>query len=188
MAPRQLSPQEMVKYSNVLVELANDPAYRPYIAPLIAKKFPEHATAFSDVAVANRFAQFEQRQAKKEMEREAKEFAKAMEDQRKDLVKSGRYTEDQTKDIKTVMDRYGITDYAAGAVLYSHEHQPVVPDVPEPKVAPSATWEFPSPEGRDGKPIPFGDFVKNPTAAAMNAAYRVISEFKTSRLPAGLHR
>jgi hypothetical protein len=81
------------------------------------------------------------------------------------------------------MDRYGLYDYNAGAVLYAHEKLPEVPEIPLPSDRPGATWEFPSVEGRDGKPIPFAEFVKDPVRASQNAAYRVIGDFRQQRLP-----
>jgi hypothetical protein len=185
---RQLTPTEMAKYSAMLVGLSQDPTYRAVIAPMIAKKYPEHAGSFSDVALNNRMAQFEQRQVKREADAAIAQHSRAMEAQRKQLVSSGRYNDDQTKEIKQVMDRYGLYDYNAGAVLYAHEKTPEVPEIPLPSERPGATWEFPTVEGRDGKPIPFADFVKDPNTASMNAAYRVISEFRNKRLPVTFQR
>jgi hypothetical protein len=185
---RQLTPDEQARYSQMLVGLSQDPAYRGIIAPLIAKKYPEHAGSFSDVALTNRMVDFEKRMARKETEAELKKFNERAESQRRDLVKSGRYTDDQTKEIRAVMDRYGLYDYNAGAVLYSHEREPETPHIPLPHEAPTATWEFPSVEGRDGKTIPFADFVKDPNGASLNAAYRVIGDFRQKRLPIALQR
>jgi hypothetical protein len=178
----------MAKYSQMLVGLSQDPQYRNFIAPMIARKYPEHAGSFSDVAMNNRMNDFERRMAKKEADQALAAHARAMEQQRRALVNSGRYTEDQTKEIKAVMDRYNMFDYNAGAVLYSHEKAPEIPDMPPPSERPGATWEFPTVEGRDGKAIPFADFVKDPNGASLNAAYKVIGDFRKTRLPATLQR
>jgi len=185
---RQLTPDEQAKYSQMLVGLSQDPQYRNFIAPMIAKKYPEHAGSFSDVALTNRMTEFEKKMARKETEAELAKFNARAEAQRRELVRSGRYTDDQTKEIRAVMDRYGLYDYNAGAVLYSHEREPATPDIPMPTDGPTATWEFPSVVGRDGQAIPFADFVKDPNGASLNAAYRVISEFRQKRLPIALGR
>jgi hypothetical protein len=178
----------MAKYSAMLVGLSQDPAYRGAIAPMIARKYPEHAGSFADVALNNRMAQFEQRQAKREADAAIAQHGRAMEAQRKELVSSGRYNDDQTKEIKAVMDRYGLYDYNAGAVLYAHERAPEVPEVPLPSERPGATWEFPTVEGKDGKALTFADFVKDPNSATLNAAYRVIGDFRNKRLPVAFAR
>jgi hypothetical protein len=173
----------MAKYSQMLVGLSQDPQFRGAMAPMIAKKYPEHAGSFTDVALNNRMAAFEKRQAQRESEFQLRRYNAGIEQQRKDLIASGKYNEDQVKEIKAVMDRYHLDDYNAGAVLYSHEKAPEIPDIPLPSERPGATWEFPSVEGRDGKVIPFADFVKDPNGASANAAYRVINEFRNKRLP-----
>jgi hypothetical protein len=183
---RPLTPAEMAHYSQMLVGLSQDPNYRASIAPMIARKYPEHAGSFSDVAINNKMAQFERRMAQKEAEAEMRRYQQALEYQRRQLVASGKYTDEQTKEIKAVMDRYGMHDYNAGAVLYSHERAPEVPDMPLPGERPGATWEFPTVEGKDGKLVPFADFVKDPTGAALNAAYRVIGDFRQKRLPVAM--
>ena len=88
-----------------------------------------------------------------------------------------RFTEDQVKEIESVMTAYGIADYDAGVVLYRDKNPPPTPDpIPLPDARMGATWEFPSIEGMN-----FTDFAKDPVKASRNAAYGVIAEFGKRR-------
>jgi hypothetical protein len=181
MAPkRQLTPNEMAELSSMFFELSHDPKMRPYVAKLVKAKFPDKAASFNDVEQADQLQALRNELAQKDQLSQAREFQRALDKQRDDLVASGRYTTEQTAEIKQIIDRHGSTlDYNQAAVLYAHEKPPVNHmDGPPDDQRPGATWEFPTVNGRDGKPIPFADFAKNPNAAAQNAAYTVISEFK----------
>jgi hypothetical protein len=177
---RQLTPLQMQDLAQVFHELAHDKELRPYVAKLVAKKFPDRAASFSDVQQEDRVRALEAKIEQDKQLAAAREMQRALEKQRDDLIKSGRYTKEQTDEIKAIIDRHGSTlDFNQAAVLYAHEKLPAIQmDGPPDDQRPGATWEFPSVNGRDGKPIPFADFAKNPNAAAQNAAYTVISEFK----------
>lgn len=181
MAPkRQLSPQEMADLSNMFMELSHDPKTRPYVAKLIEHKFPDRAASFTDVKQEDRVRQLEAKLEQKEQLARANEMQRALDRQREKLIEDGRYTSEQTQEIKQIIDRHGGTlDYNQAAVLYAHEKPPVNHmDGPPEDQRMGSTWEFPTVNGRDGKPIPFADFAKNPNTAAQNAAYQVITEFK----------
>jgi hypothetical protein len=180
MAPRrQLSPVEMADLSGLAYALAHNPDTRERFAELVTTVDPNRGSSFSDIAVKKRLDGFERRQEEDRLKREAIDFQNAQNKQRDDLISSGKYTKEQTDDIKKVMDNNGIVDYNIGAVLYAHEQAPhQIADGPPPDQRPGATWEFPTVNGKDGKPIPFKEFAFNPTAAANNAAYQVITEFR----------
>lgn len=89
--------------------------------------------------------------------------------QRSVLVGKG-YTEDQLKEVESVMTKYGLTDYEAAADIYERR-KPVAP--PE---AATGTWSFPSIEG-----LTMDKLVADPTRASRDEAYRVITELKRGR-------
>jgi len=181
MAPkRQLTPQEMADLSNMFFELAHDPKTRPDVAKLVEHKFPDRVASFSDVKQQNEIEKLRQEMAQRDQLAKANEMQRSLERQRDELVSSGRYTSEQTQEMKQIIDRHGGTiDYNQAAVLYAHEKPPVNHmDGPPDDQRMGSTWEFPTVNGRDGKPIPFADFAKNPNTAAHNADYQVITEFK----------
>lgn len=180
MAPRrQLSPTEAVDLAEFARTIAHDPRTRERFAELAVLIEPSRAASFNDIAIKKRQDAFERKQAEKELETQARDFQKAQNAQREQLISSGKYTKEQADEIKAVMDKNGIVDYNIGSVLYAHETKPhEIADGPPMDQRPGATWEFPTVNGKDGKPIPFRDFALNPTAAALNAAYTTITEFR----------
>lgn len=182
MAKRQLTPAETIDLSNLAYTLAHDPATRAAFAHLVVNKFPERAGSFSDVKMGNEIAALRREIQQDKLRSESKEFERAQKKQRDELVSSGRYTAAQVDDIKKTMDQNGIVDYNIGAVLYAHETKPPATTGGPPRdKRPGAVWEFGTVPGKDGKPMGFADFVKNPTAAAYDAAYQVIDSFARFR-------
>lgn len=189
--PRQLTPAQMADLAGLTDVLVRDERTRPYMASLITALFPERKAAFKDIEADQKIAALEKRIAEREYQRAVKDGERAHNWHRRKLIDDG-YTKEQVDAIKGVIDKYKIDgtpgeQWEAARVLYQHEHKtdeaPV--DRPSPK---TPTWEFPTVEGRDGKFIPFSDFIKDPTAAAHNAAYRVIESFKTSKgIPRIMH-
>ncbi len=181
MAPRrQLTPIEMSELSRMFFELSHDPKTRKQVAKLVKEKFPDRAASFSDVDLQDQVQALRDEQEQREQVAEGRRAQEALNRQRGELITSGRYNEDQVQDIEKIIARHGSTlDYNTAAVLYAHENPPNGGNEgPPPDERTGATWEFPTVSGKDGKPIPFADFAKNPTAAAQNAAYQVITEFK----------
>lgn len=126
-----------------------------------AKRFPTHEVDELRAELA------ETREREKE-ERQIEEQRKATEArlnaQRSALVGKG-YTDDQLKEVESVMQKYGLADYEAGADLYQARKPATAPD------APTGTWEFPTIAG----------LIENPTKAARDEAYRTITELKRGR-------
>jgi hypothetical protein len=169
----------MADLSQLAYQLAHGESRKEF-AKLVKKAAPERAKAFTDVDQEERIDALRAELEQKEQLAEGRRIQGELTKQRSDLIGSGRYNEDQVKDIEKIIERHGSTlDYNTAAVLYAHENPASNPqEGPPPDQLPGATWEFPTVNGRDGKPIPFADFSKNPTAAAQNAAYQVITEFK----------
>ena len=179
--PVQLDPATMADLSGLFYELAHDPKTRKGIAKLVKEKYPDRAQAFADVDTQEQIEALRAEQAEKEQLQEGRRLQSERQKQRDTLITSGRYGEDQVKEIEQIMERFGSTiDYEAAAVLYAHEKPPANPqEGPPDDQRMGATWEFPTVNGKDGKPIPFAEFAKNPNSAAQNAAYQVITEFTT---------
>lgn len=177
--PRQLSPAQMADLAGMMDILVRDERTRPYMAHLTSAMFPDRAAAFKDVQADAKIAALEKRINDREYQRQVRAQDNFSERERRKLVEGG-YTDEQTKDIKAVMDRYGMSDWKAGSVLYQHETKPV--DVPASRpTRRTSTWEFPTVEGPDGKQMAFKDFLADPVTAAQNAAYQVIEEFKRAK-------
>jgi len=88
------------------------------------------------------------------------------------------------------MSRYGISDYDAGAVLYSHEHPESDPTMKPPRgrERPDATWSFPTVPGKDGKPMDFKSFASDAKTHSLETAYRMIDEFTNKNLSPAFRR
>lgn len=182
--PRQLTPAQMADLAGLTDVLVRDERTRPYMAHLITSLFPERAPAFKDIQNDQKIAALEKRLAEREYQRAVQDQTRAHNRNKQKLLDEG-YTKEQVEAIGQVKDRYKIDgtpgeQWEAARVLYAHEHRTdePPPDRPEPK---TPTWEFPTVEGRDGKMLGFSDFMKDPTAAAHTAAYRVIEEFKRAK-------
>ena len=178
--PVQLTPEQMADLSQLAYELAHNKDTRKEFAKIVKKAAPERANAFTDVDADERFEAFKAEQEQKEQLAEGRRIQAELTKQRGDLIESKRYTEDQVKDIEKIIERHGSTlDYNTAAVLYAHENPPANPqEGPPDDQRMGATWEFPTVNGKDGKPIPFAEFAKNPNSAAQSAAYQVITDFK----------
>lgn len=171
---------EMVRLSNFFARAAHDPQLRPLVAELAMRGDPNGlGKAFGDVALNRRFEALEKKFEEKELKKQVDEAIAGQQRDRQALVDSGKYSAEQLADIEKLMTARGYHSYKDGAILYDSEH-PAPPQLAE---TPTATWEFPTVEGRDGKMIPFDQFKKDPIAASKNAAYRVIDQFKLRTLP-----
>lgn len=109
-------------------------------------------------------AEREREKEERKLDEERKATEARLNAQRAALVGKG-YSDDQLKEVEAVMTKYGITDYEAGADLYQ-ARKPAAP--PE---SPTGTWDFPLIDG----------LVADPTKAARNEAFKVITELKRGR-------
>ena len=179
----QLSLDQQADLASLAYELGHNPKTRPYMARLVAAVDPHRArAAFPDVVQEARFQKL-RRDVARELDVGGARRAQAKSNQQKEKLKE-RYGEEQIKSIEETMNRYGTHDWEAGAVLYAHEHPDADPSHQPPPQSdrPGATWEFPTVQGRDGKPLDFKTFAADPRRHSLDAAYNVISEFKNSRM------
>ena len=83
---------------------------------------------------------------------------------REKLIASGRFTEDQVKEIETgVMAKFGISDYEAASKVYGADLKPAKADN-RPRA--SSRWEMPQ----------FEQFAKDPAKVANDIAYDLIDK------------
>jgi hypothetical protein len=188
----QFTPEQAQDLQNLAFTLGHHPKTRPMMAAAI-KEIDErrYNSSFRDIAEKERFENY-----RKELEDKLDVSgvrAKAAEQaaQKADLI--ARYGEEGFAGIEATHKKYGMNDYKAAATLYGVESgggDPTLrPPRPEPKF--DATWEFPTVEGNDGKPLGFKEFVSDLKGASRNAAYRVIDEmqaFKNRSLSPAFHR
>jgi hypothetical protein len=178
--PINVPPMEMVRISNFIARAAHHPELRAQVADLFMKGDPNGlGKAFQDVALDRRFAALERKMADKELQGQITEARAQQNKDKKGLVDSGRYSAEQITDIENLMTARGYHSYKDAAILYDADHPPESPR----HEYPSATWEFPTVEGKDGKMIPFDKFKKDPIGESRNAAMRVIDTFKHRTLP-----
>ncbi len=165
--------------ADLFYKLSHDKKTRKKIAAAVKEIAPDspHAAAFSDVDIEDRFENFKSDQEKKETERQQQAILDRMNAQRQRLLVgddegSRKYSEDDVKNIETLMQKKGITDYNDGAVLYAAT---LPPDNPRPGDNPppahGATWEFPE----------WATFGKDPVRASRDTAHNVISEFMRAK-------
>jgi hypothetical protein len=175
-----LDPKVAEDLGNLAYELGHDPKTRKAFGKLVREAKPDspHARAFSDVDMEDKFAAFEEKQAKKELEAQQQGYLANMNRQRQNLLTGGadgngpKYDEDTVKKIEKFMEENGITNYSHGAVLYANENPPLTPpgdeDIPNQH---GDRWELPE----------FEKFNKDPDGAARSTAYQVIKEFRQKR-------
>jgi hypothetical protein len=192
MAAPRLSPVEMQRLSTLATLIANNPKHRAQFAGMVADVAPgtPESKSFSDIDLQKQFEALSKKIDDQILNTQIKEAQTAQATQRRSLIDSGRYTEDQVKEIESgPMTKFGILDYEAGAALYAHEHPAENPALIPPEVEDtSKTWEFPTVEDRNGKLMSFQDFAKDPVKSSLNAAYRTIAQFKKTRLSPSFSR
>lgn len=126
----------------------------------------------ADIATADLREELTGALADDKLERERKATEDRIAAQRKSLIDSGRYSEDDVKKIETeVMQKFGLSDYAAAAKIYAADTQPAKPSGREPLTR-DATWTLPQVPG----------LLDDPTKAARNAAYAEIDAINARRV------
>lgn len=166
--------------ADLFYKLSHDKKTRKDIAAAVKKIAPEspHAAAFSDVEIEDKFENFKQEQADRETKAQQDAVLARMNMQRNRLLTGDdegarKYSEDDVKNIETLMQKKGITDYDDGAILYASTLPPDNPRPGDKDIPPAhgATWEFPE----------WAKFGKDPVAASRDTAHTVISEFMRAK-------
>src|SRR5215831_16608274 len=181
--PRGLDLATAAELGDLLHELTHDKRGRAAIAKVIKQIKPDspHAQAFTDVDIEERFETFKQEQEDDRLRRESEAVNRELARQRNDLLTGGsdgegrKFSEDQVKEIETLMQARGIRSYEDGATLYAATNPPIDPDHDAPPRH-GATYEFPTVGN-----VPFEEFAKNPNAASRDMAHQLIGEFNRRR-------
>ena len=163
-----LSVEQQADLAALMYELGHNPQTRGTIAEAVHRVDPQRARAsFPDVVQQRQFAALE-RKIDQRLATEAAEKQKARYDDQRAALRD-RYSEEQLGEIQKEMARAGVVDWNDGAVLYAAKNPESDPRYQPPDQVPTAKWEFPTVNGRDGKPMSFKDFAADPRTASMNA-------------------
>jgi len=175
-----MNPVEMARLASFTVAAAHNPRTRRAMAQIAGIVDPNYVgKAFVDVRLQDRLDAFERKFNDRDLQAQINDALRSQQAEKKSVVTERGYSDDQIADIERLMTAKNMYSYKDAAVLYDAEHPRIQPQ----EEGPSATWEFPSVIGRDGKMMDFDTFKKNPVAASHNAARRVIDEFRLRSLP-----
>lgn len=177
---RGLALATAAELGDLLHELSHSKEGRREVGKLIKKYKPDspHAEAFADVDLQDQFDAFKEEQEADRLRRESDAVNRELARQRNVLLTGGqdgsgrKFTEDQVKEIETLMQTRGVRSYEDGATLYAATNPPVDPnhdDVPQH----GATYQFPTIGN-----LSFDDFAKNPNGASRDLAHSMIDEFQ----------
>jgi len=179
----------MDRLSRLAFNLSHNEKTRSQFANLVKEVDPTTAGAFKDVFLEQKFNAFTQKFENERLAEKMERAQQSRETQKSDVIKRRGFSDDQVKQVETLMTHYGVNDWEAAADIYAQRNPPDDPNMkPPPEIEHGgATWEFPTVPGKDGKMLSFDDFRKNPQGASRNAAIQVITEFKRTRLPGAFH-
>lgn len=185
----QLTLEQQQDLANLAFVLGHHPKTRPAIAAAV-KEIDErrYNSSFRDVAEKERFDAYRRELEDKLDVSGVRAKAAEQAAQKAELI--ARYGEEGFARIEATHKKYGMNDYKAAATLYGVETGASDPTLQPPRPDPrrDATWEFPTVEDRDGKPLGFKEFASDLKGASLNAAYRVIDEFRNRSLSPAFHR
>lgn len=177
--PLQLNAQQQADLAHLAFILGHHPKTRAGLAGLVKEIDPRrYSTSFRDVAEQEKFDAY-RRDLEERLDVSGMRAAAAAHDAQKAKL-AERYGEEQIAGIDAVRTRYGLKDWNAAATLYAAETGAGDPTLRPPRPDPvrDATWEFPTVEGRDGKPLDFKAFASDLRGSSLNAAYRAIDEIQ----------
>lgn len=175
----QIAPEVAADLSALFLKLSHDPKTRKLIAKAVKEGAADsaHAKAFVDVDLEDRFEKFTSDQEQRDLQKQQNEMLAQMNRKRAALLTGGddgsgrKWNEDDIQGIEKTMQKYGITDYEAGATLHAATLPPIDPRPGEEIPQHGSTWEFPE----------WGKFGADPVKASRDTAHTVISEFMRKR-------
>jgi hypothetical protein len=187
--PPMLSPQEMEKLSRFMFNMSHNEKYRAQVAEAAKEIDPSFTGAFKDVFLEQKFNAFTKKFEDERLSERMQRAQQTRESQKTEVIKKRGFSDDQVKQVETLMTHYGVNDWEAAADIYAQRNPPEDPSLKPPPdlLDRGSTWEFPTVPGADGKMMSFDDFRKNPRKASKDAAIQVITEFKRTRLPGAFH-
>jgi hypothetical protein len=168
----QYSPDTLAELGKLSIKMSRNPKLRPTLLKMVKAQDPSYQLP-ADLQVQDVRAEIAAQKAREQIEAKAREVQSHLEAQRAALLKGelmpGRtFDDDQVKEIETVMQKYGLSDYEAGAKIFVSDMKP---PKPQGRGSAGATWSFPDLPG----------LMDDPAGAARNAAYSVIDELQGRR-------
>ena len=181
----QLSPQEMAKLSNLLVKMSQDAKTRPHLAHLVKHVSPGDANAFQDVFMRQEMAAFKKGIDDERQQEKMARVKEAFDNQKRSVAKKRGFSDEQMGEVAKIQEHYGLSDWDAAADIYAQRNPPEDPTLkPPPEMRHGgSTWEFPTVEGTDHKPVAFKDYIQNPRKYSNDLAFQMIGDFKRGKLP-----
>ena len=166
-APQQYSNEALLELGRLALKVAGNPKTRRPFLNAVREIEPDRV--FPDQQVEDLRQEWATQRETDNIERERRETEQRLAAQRRKLIDSKRFTEDDVKKIeKDVMERLGLADYDAAATIYGAQ-QPAAPSNTVPKSG--GVWELPT----------FDGLLKDPNGAARNMAFQVIDELAANR-------
>lgn len=167
--PAAISTQTEKDLAQLLLKLSGNPKTRRHTLAMIKAVDPNYRIP-ADVQLEEYKAQVAREKENDKITAQAEKSRERQQGQRQGLIQSGKYTEDQVKEIEGVMSKYGLGDYEAGAKLYAADMAPAKASNRD-RPRHGQIWEFPDLPG----------LLQNPEKAANDAAYAVLDEMRAGR-------
>ena len=171
---RTFSAETLMELGKLQIKMARSPKQRAKLLSLV-KEFDPNYQLPADMQVLNLRQELANKFEQDKVAAEQKAIKDKLERQRAGLLTGetlpGRtFEEAQLPEIEKVMEKYGLSDYEAGAKLYASDLKPQRP-AGSGRGSNGATWTFPDLPG----------LMDDPNGAARNAAYSVIDELQGAR-------
>lgn len=156
--------------ATLLMKLSGNPKTRRKQLELVKELDPNYRLP-ADVQIASLKEDLTKDREEEKIRTRAENYQRQSQAQRKALIDSGRYTEEQVKEMEEkVMKRYRLGDYEAASKLYAADIEPARPSSRD-RARHGQIWEFPDIPG----------LLQNPDKAATDAAYSIIDEMRSGR-------
>ena len=164
-----ISTQTEKDLAALMLKLSGNPKTRRKQLAMIREVDPNYRIP-ADVQLEEYKEQVKREREEEKIRAQAEKSQERQTGQRQGLIESGKYTEEQVKEIEGVMRKYGLGDYDAGAKLYAADMTPAkASNANRPRHG--QIWEFPDLPG----------LLQNPEKAATDAAYAVLDEMRSGR-------
>ena len=163
-------PKTVSDMATLLLKLSGNPKTRRKQLELVKEMDPNFRLP-ADIQVESLKEDLKKEAEEAKIRAQAEKYQRQSKSQRQALLDSGRYNEEQVKEIEEkVMKKYRLGDYEAASKLYAADIAPAKPSNRE-KMRHGQIWEFPDIPG----------LLQNPDKAATDAAYSIIDELNAGR-------
>jgi hypothetical protein len=164
---QRYSPATLQELGKMMIRLSGNSKTRKTTLKNVKELDPSFRLP-SDVEMEDFRAEQQAKDEARKIEDESRKALERQEAQRRDLL--AKYSEEQVKEIETnVMQKYGLSDYEAGAKLYAADFKPAQPS--GSMSSSGAVWTLPDLPG----------LLDDPVKAARQEAERAIDEINRSK-------